>query len=446
MNLDSRHATAVLLAALACACGSDSATGASTSGAPSGSSRGKTSATGSASGTGVTSGSSGAAASEPASSGGSSTSVASSPSGGASGTSTSGSRSASSASGMRSSSATSSSSSGSGAVADAGAVAGPCDLYQAGGTPCVAAFSTVRALYGSYAGNLYQVTRADNATQNIGVLSPGGVADAAAQDAFCAGASCTISILYDQSPKGNHLTRAPKGTNNQTGAQDSLAVANALPITIGGHKAYGLHSPPHTGYRNNATQGVATGDSPEVIYEVSDGTYNPQGCCFDFGNAETTNAAGGQGEMEALLFGKAFWDTGAGAGPWVLCDMEVGVYNHGGATGNGRQGNYPNEPSMAFPFVTAMIKGNSANGTGGGPFTVKGSNAQSGTLSTWYDGARPQGYSPMRKHGAILLGIGGDDSNTGGGNFYEGVMTAGYSTDATDNAVQANIVAAVYGK
>ena len=32
------------------------------------------------------------------------------------------------------------------------------------------------------------------------------------------------------------------------------------------------------------------------------------------------------------------------------------------------------------------------------------------------------------------------------GTFYEGVMTKGYSTNATDAAVQANIVAAGYGK
>lgn len=32
------------------------------------------------------------------------------------------------------------------------------------------------------------------------------------------------------------------------------------------------------------------------------------------------------------------------------------------------------------------------------------------------------------------------------GTFYEGVMTKGYSTNATDAAVQANIVGAGYGK
>ncbi|MEV1205523.1 arabinofuranosidase catalytic domain-containing protein [Microbispora rosea] len=47
---------------------------------------------------------------------------------------------------------------------------GPCDIYAAGGTPCVAAHSTTRALYSSYNGPLYQVMRtSDNATRDIGV-------------------------------------------------------------------------------------------------------------------------------------------------------------------------------------------------------------------------------------------------------------------------------------
>ena len=34
------------------------------------------------------------------------------------------------------------------------ATAGPCDIYASGGTPCVAAHSTTRALYGAYNGPL----------------------------------------------------------------------------------------------------------------------------------------------------------------------------------------------------------------------------------------------------------------------------------------------------
>jgi hypothetical protein len=54
------------------------------------------------------------------------------------------------------------------------------------------------------------------------------------------------------------------------------------------------------------------------------------------------------------------------------------------------------------------------------------------------------GYQPMRKQGAIILATGGDNSNGAKGNFYEGFMATGYATDATDAAIQANIVAVGY--
>src|SRR6185295_1527161 len=92
------------------------------------------------------------------------------------------------------------------------ATTGPCDIYAAGGTPCVAAHSTVRALFGTYSGRLYQVRRASNSqTTDIGTLTAGGFANAAAQDTFCAGTTCTITIIYDQTSRGNHLTPAPAG-------------------------------------------------------------------------------------------------------------------------------------------------------------------------------------------------------------------------------------------
>src|ERR1700761_5891609 len=78
--------------------------------------------------------------------------------------------------------------------------AGPCDIYASGGTPCVAAHSTTRALYGAYTGPLYQVRRSsDNTYQNISPLSAGGYANAATQDSFCSGTSCVITRIYDQS-------------------------------------------------------------------------------------------------------------------------------------------------------------------------------------------------------------------------------------------------------
>ena len=43
------------------------------------------------------------------------------------------------------------------------AVAGPCDIYSSGGTPCVAAHSTTRALYSAFSGSLYQVSNLNQA-------------------------------------------------------------------------------------------------------------------------------------------------------------------------------------------------------------------------------------------------------------------------------------------
>ena len=136
--------------------------------------------------------------------------------------------------------------------------AGPCDIYAAAGDPCVAAHATTRALYASYNGPLYQVMRqSDNALKDIGVVAPvalpfpdaGGYADAAAQDAFCANTYCWITILYDQSPKHNDLTQAPRGgfSGPAMGGFNNLPIADMAPITVAGHKAYGVFIEPGMG-------------------------------------------------------------------------------------------------------------------------------------------------------------------------------------------------------
>lgn len=335
----------------------------------------------------------------------------------------------------------------------------PCDIYAEGGTPCVAAYSTTRALYSAYGGNLYQVRRADGAKKDIVPLSAGGEADASLQDAFCSGttAKCRISIIYDQSGKGNHLTKAPAGSQVYGLYDDSEAVADALPISLNGKKVYGVHvtpggwtTPGQVGYRNTATNGIAKGDDPESMYMVTDGNYVNGACCFDFGNAEMSSTV--YGDMETIYFGtNDWWGKGAGTGPWVMGDLENGVYSMGGV-GNysaygDKNGNKVNSQSVSFkhPFVTAYLKGNSADATTGGPYTLKGGNAQAGKLATLWDGAFPVGYSPRNRQGGIVLGVGGDNSSGAQGNFYEGVLTAGFASSAVDDAIQANIVAAGYG-
>ncbi|WP_214104513.1 alpha-L-arabinofuranosidase B [Acrocarpospora catenulata] len=314
----------------------------------------------------------------------------------------------------------------------------PCDIYASGGTPCVAAHSTTRALYAAYNGALYQVRRSsDNTTRDIGVLSAGGVANAATQDSFCAGTTCLITIIYDQSGRNNRLTQAPPGgfSGPAAGGYDNLAIATAAPVRIGGQKAYGVYVAPGTGYRNNATNGVAKADQPEGMYAIFNGTHYNNGCCFDYGNAETNSRDNGNGTMEAIYFGNnTIWGYGAGNGPWIMADLENGLFSGVNQRYNA------NDPTVNHRFLTAIVKGEPNH------WAIRGGNAQSGSLSTFYNGVRPNvaGYNPMKKEGAIILGIGGDNSISGTGTFYEGVMTSGYPSDATENAVQANIVAAGY--
>jgi hypothetical protein len=99
----------------------------------------------------------------------------------------------------------------------------------------------------------------------------------------------------------------------------------------------------------------------------------------------------------------------------------------------------PGEQGNSTPYVTAMLKND-----GKATFALKGGDSSSGGLTTWYNGALPAVDTPMHQEGAIVLGTGGDNSNSDVGSFFEGVMTAGYPSDAADNAVQASIVAAGY--
>ena len=164
------------------------------------------------------------------------------------------------------------------------------------------------------------------------------------------------------------------------------------------------------------------------------------------------------------------------SGPQVRGDLEDGCWA-GNTTKGAPWGT--NTPIKAA-FVTAMLKGDSGN-----RWALKGGDAQrcgnafcllylivlprqaldktqrervglkrekerrffcrSDGLMTLYEGPRPQpAYNPMKKQGAIILGTGGDNSNWAVGTFFEGVMASGFSTDATDLAVHANIAAAHY--
>jgi nitrite reductase/ring-hydroxylating ferredoxin subunit len=311
----------------------------------------------------------------------------------------------------------------------------PCDIYGAAGTPCVAAHSTVRALFSSYNGPLYQVTRAsDGAASDIGLLSQGGYANAQQQDTFCGNSTCRITKIYDQTSRHNDLFPGPAGTAG-TGA-DRGADASELSVVVGGHKAYGVWTSPDVGYRSKgAASGVAVNGQAEGAYMVASGTHVGSSCCFDYGNAESTPADTGNGHMDAVSIATTcYFAPCTGSGPWVEADMENGMFQGDNGSNTANAGNNS-------PFVTAVLKNN-----GQTTYALKGGNSQSGGLSTWWNGSLPTrgGYMPMHQEGGIILGTGGDNSNWNMGTFFEGVMVSGFPTDAAENAVQANIVSAGY--
>jgi hypothetical protein len=327
---------------------------------------------------------------------------------------------------------------------------GPCDIYAAANDACVAAHSTTRALYASYNGPLYQVLRQeDGKTLDIGVVQPtaspvpdpGGYADATAQDRFCANTYCWITTIYDQSGKHNDLTQAPRGgfSGPALGGFNTLPLADMAPVTVSGHKVYGVFIEPGMGLRIDDAKGTAVDDQAEGQYWVINGRHFNSGCCFDYGNAEIDSRDDDNGTMETAYFGDApWWYHGNPPGPWVMTDQEnnlVGCVNPDGSK------LCLNLPNINWRFVTAVAKGKPHG------WTSMGGDAQQGELRLMFDGPRVNAtYDPMRKQGAILLGNGGDNSNGSQGTFYEGAMTAAgtFPTDATDQEVQANVVAAGY--
>ena len=146
--------------------------------------------------------------------------------------------------------------------------------------------------------------------------------------------------------------------------------------------------------------------------------------------------------MDAINFSDSlgFGKGGTGVGPWVMADLEYGLFAQAD-----KNATNPNSPSMTMPFVTAVLKNNGTT-----EFALRGGDATTGKLSTFYKGALPGGWNPMKKQGAIILGSGGDccatNTNQSQGTFYEGCIVSGYPSDATEDAVQANIVAAKYSK
>ena len=324
----------------------------------------------------------------------------------------------------------------------AGRREGPCDIYRKGGTPCVTAHSTTRLLNSQYSGPLYQVVReSDGASLDV-FARKDGVADAAAQDAFCENTVCYVSVIYDQSGLGNDLLPAPPGTfqGPDKGGFNARSIADMAPALLHGQKVYGVYVMPGMGYRCNNARGLAVDDEPEGIYYVIDGNHFDSGCCFDYGNSSTNGRAVGTGTMETTYYGTSTaWGRGNDEGPWIMSDMEAGLFS-------GYDAKLNDVPAITdWRFVSVFV-----NGGGGNRWDLRGADASSDTLTVFYSGPRPHSkegsdaYYPMHKKGGMLMGNGGDNGNGSAGTFFEGVMTVGYPTEEAIAAVQKNIAGAEY--
>jgi hypothetical protein len=197
---------------------------------------------------------------------------------------------------------------------------------------------------------------------------------------------------------------------------------------------------PKDGYRNDQATGMPTGTAAQGTYEIADGErITKAGCCWDFGNANRNNCStGGTGTMNTIYFGPGFvWGKGAGSGPWFMADFEGGVWAGGAGAANAANTNLP---SSTVDYAFGIVKTSTTAGTP--QYAIRVGDAQTGGLTTAYDGQAPHAW---QMGGAVLLGIGGDNSNGSAGTFFEGAVTAGRPSDTTDLAVLQNAQAAGYG-
>jgi hypothetical protein len=376
-------------------------------------------------------------------------------------------------------------------------VEGPCDIYEAAGQPCVAAYSTIRRLRSAYTGPLYQI-RVGSSPFNIGGLvvtnpnvnadqagnsqtmpQPGelvdipqtadGFADASVQQERCPlGTTCTVSLLYDQSGRENHMPVA-KGGQRAGGVfaplDDFETVMDArAAINVGGHPVFSLRMEARQGYRlTTPGNGVPVDQEAQGIYMLADGTRAGNACCWDFGNVtpDPTQFR----EMNTLFFGEGFWGDGNGPAPWFGADFEAGVWMGGSVEGQPGWGQLynagdprntngiarppnPNNPSMAgVQFALGFLK---TDDDPSNTYVLRMANTATATeLQTAHRGPYPKlsyaGHG-AENQGAVVLGVGGDNSNNSFGTFYEGAVVAGFPDDATELAVMQNIQAARYGQ
>jgi non-reducing end alpha-L-arabinofuranosidase len=277
---------------------------------------------------------------------------------------------------------------------------GPCDVLASAGTPCIAATNLARKARAAYAGALYLTsTVGGNCTftefyDHMGTPTTGN--------------NLTLDIAFGKQPAPCGTTTPPSGT--------TVSIARITP---------------GEGYYQGAccngggTVGMPQGNVSITMYMVIEnnsegGAVN--GCCSGYSDSESPTRGGTKGHMFGPSWAIGGMGTvGTGTGPWPGVDLE--------------QGNWLYGPTPMQKYLTILAKYNATTGT----LTLKSGDAAQGTLTTLYSGPLPPGYTGLSLEGGYSLGRGGDASSAPI-NFIEGAVIGAATTDAADNALQANIV------
>ena len=163
-----------------------------------------------------------------------------------------------------------------GSAPPAAAASLPCDIYASGGTPCVAAHSTTRALYASLQRAAVpgeaRIRRHHDEHQHAqrGRVRQRGGAGLVLLGHHVHDHRDLRPVRSRQQPH-RRAGRRGGGRPGQPRERDRGAGHGRRP-----RRSTASTSPPATGYRDDSTSGIATGDAAEGEYAIFDGTARQQ--------------------------------------------------------------------------------------------------------------------------------------------------------------------------
>ena len=319
---------------------------------------------------------------------------------------------------------------------------GPCDLYAAGGQPCVAAHSTTRALYSAYTGPLYQVhapvrqrhqgrrgrrrrlrrrRRAGRVLRQHALPDHEALRPVADAQRPHAGAARRL-----QRPRPGRVQQLP---GRRHGADHGQRPQGLRRLHRAGHGPAQQQPEGHRGRRSGRGHLLGHQRPPLQRAAAASTTATPRS------TAATTATARWRPPTTAT---PPAGIAAQGPGPWIMTDQEnnlVGCVNPGSTSKL-----CANLPTIDWRFVTGIAKGEPHH------WASLGGDAQTGPLTTMFDGPRDR-LDAMTRCASRARSCSATAATTASAPRAPSTrasMTTGYPTDATDRLVQANVAAAKY--